>query len=212
MIAAERRLRERQQRIHEIIEAAKHIFKTKGFASATMLDIAEHSELSRRTLYLYFNNKDEVSLALASDTLARLGNEIEDVVGRPGLALERLRALLDVYLALHHQDPSSFQVILNFDMSVRAVGERHELARKCYSEVSRIRRLVAGLLQEGAADGSVRVFPDPEIAAATLVTMVHSTLQCAVSSANILLGPLSLAPPVFIDKAFEIIMSYLPVT
>jgi len=210
MNAAERRLRERQQRIHEIIEAAKHIFKTKGFASATMFDIAANSELSRRTLYLYFNNKDEVSLAVASDTLARLRSDIEEAAKSAGRALERLKAVIDVYLALHRQDPSSFQVILNFDMSVRAVGERHELVGRCYEEIARIRRLVEGLLIEGATDGSMRTFANPGRAAATLVTMVHSTLQCAVSSSNILVGSLSLEPNAYIDTAFEIIMNYLP--
>jgi len=209
MTAVERRLRERQQRIHEIIESAKHIFTAKGLANATMLDIAEHSELSRRTIYLYFNNKDEVSLAVASDSLAKLGNSVEEVSRHQGPAIDKLKDVLEVYLSMNRTDPASFQVILNFDTSVRALGERHELVGKCYGEIARLRRLIAGLLSEGALDGSIRAFPDAKVAAATLVALVHSTLHSASSSANILLGPLGLEPRIFIAETFDILLGYL---
>ena len=52
----ERKIRDRQKRTKEIIDGAKSIFITKGFNKATMNDIANMSDLSRRTLYLYFHN------------------------------------------------------------------------------------------------------------------------------------------------------------
>jgi AcrR family transcriptional regulator len=210
MIASERRLRERQQRIHEILESAKRVFRTKGLVNATMLDIAEHSELSRRTIYLYFSNKDEVSLAVAVDTLARLGNSIEEAARQPLPAFERFKRVLEIYLELNHQDPSSFQVILNFDVNVRALGERHELVAKCFGEVARIKRLIAGLLVDGAADGSIKAFPDPKAMASTFITMVQTTLHCAVSSADMLTGPLGIEPSTFIADTFDVLLSYLP--
>ncbi len=58
----ERKERERERRRQQIIVAAKRVFSDKGFNRATMEDIAKEAELSPGTLYLYFKNKDEISV------------------------------------------------------------------------------------------------------------------------------------------------------
>mgnify|MGYP006293938867 FL=1 len=56
----ERKRREREQRRAQILEAAKKVFSSKGFNSATMEEIAGEAELSPGTLYIYFKNKEEL--------------------------------------------------------------------------------------------------------------------------------------------------------
>jgi AcrR family transcriptional regulator len=58
MSVAERRAREKQNRIQGILQAAEKVFFSKGYESATMNEIAREAELGKGTIYLYFKGKD----------------------------------------------------------------------------------------------------------------------------------------------------------
>jgi AcrR family transcriptional regulator len=58
-----RKEREKINRRNEILQAAKKVFASKDYASATLEDIATEAELSKGTIYLYFNSKAELFLS-----------------------------------------------------------------------------------------------------------------------------------------------------
>ena len=52
-----------------LIEVARQLFAAKGKKDVTMNDIAEASQKGRRTLYTYFNNKEEIYKAVIDKEL-----------------------------------------------------------------------------------------------------------------------------------------------
>ena len=50
-----------------IIDTARGVFADKGFKAVTMKDIVEACQISRGGLYLYFNNTDELFIAVLED-------------------------------------------------------------------------------------------------------------------------------------------------
>jgi len=52
-----------------LIEVARQLFADKGKKDVTMNDIAEASQKGRRTLYTYFNNKEEIYKAVIDKEL-----------------------------------------------------------------------------------------------------------------------------------------------
>ena len=44
-----------------LIDVARKLFAQKGLNGTTMNDIANESGISRRTLYVYFANKEEIT-------------------------------------------------------------------------------------------------------------------------------------------------------
>lgn len=56
----ERKKRERERRKQQIMFAAKSCFKKSGYNYTTIGDIAEESDLSIGTIYLFFKNKDDL--------------------------------------------------------------------------------------------------------------------------------------------------------
>ena len=60
-----------EERKYQILDAAEQVFATKGLDGARMDDIAEHTRLSKGTLYLYFKNKDELIIALMDRVFQR---------------------------------------------------------------------------------------------------------------------------------------------
>lgn len=60
----ERKEREKEHRREEILNAAQMVFFEKGLQNSTMDEIAERAELSKGTLYLYYNSKEDLYLAV----------------------------------------------------------------------------------------------------------------------------------------------------
>ncbi|MGB9595247.1 MAG: TetR/AcrR family transcriptional regulator, partial [Candidatus Poribacteria bacterium] len=58
-----RREREKLNRRNEILQAARKVFASKDYSSATIDDIAAEAELSKGTIYLYFNSKADLFLS-----------------------------------------------------------------------------------------------------------------------------------------------------
>ncbi len=56
----ERKEKEKDIRRNDIIEAAEKVFFKKGYSQATMDDVAKEAEFSKRTLYVYFNSKEQL--------------------------------------------------------------------------------------------------------------------------------------------------------
>ena len=60
----ERKEREKERRKEEILDAAQRVFIEKGLTTATVDDIAAAAELSKGTLYLHFESKEDIYIAL----------------------------------------------------------------------------------------------------------------------------------------------------
>ena len=64
--------RRKKARPGEIVDAALEVFAEKGFAAAKLDDIAHRAGISKPTLYLYFDTKEEIFRAVARAAVASL--------------------------------------------------------------------------------------------------------------------------------------------
>jgi TetR/AcrR family transcriptional regulator of autoinduction and epiphytic fitness len=62
----------KDEKTAQIIQAATREFLNKGLDAASMHNIAETAEVSKRTLYKYFHDKDELYSALVDELLDRV--------------------------------------------------------------------------------------------------------------------------------------------
>ena len=69
--------RRKEARPAEIVDAALEVFAEKGFAAAKLDDIARKAGISKATLYLYFDTKDEIFRAVAQSAVASLIEALE---------------------------------------------------------------------------------------------------------------------------------------
>ena len=72
-----------------ILEGTKELIARSGVAGLSMIEIADHSEVSRATLYNHFRDKDAVIAALVESEVTRLV-EMATTAGTPADALESL--------------------------------------------------------------------------------------------------------------------------
>jgi AcrR family transcriptional regulator len=67
------------QRRREIVDAATHLFRERGFDVTTVQAIAGHAEVAAGTVYLYFPSKDSILAALQEDFEAGLLDRFAEI-------------------------------------------------------------------------------------------------------------------------------------
>jgi AcrR family transcriptional regulator len=75
--------RRKEARPAEIIDAALGVFAEKGFAAAKLDDVARRAGISKATLYLYFETKEEIFRAVARAAVATLIEALESPAVAP---------------------------------------------------------------------------------------------------------------------------------
>ena len=84
---ASRREREKAQRRDDILRAAREVFFQHGFHTATVDDVAVAAEVSKGTVYLYFDTKETILAHLLLEGLDMLIADLEAAIQKArGLA------------------------------------------------------------------------------------------------------------------------------
>lgn len=77
-------------REHILMEARK-VFEKFGYNKTSLADIAQASQKGRRTLYTYFNNKEEIFKAVIEIEIEGLVEKMQEFINTPMPADEKLR-------------------------------------------------------------------------------------------------------------------------
>jgi AcrR family transcriptional regulator len=83
-------------RIRSILEAAMNVIARKGVEGANMQEIAEVAGISKGTIYLYFQNQQELLERTADFIFTRLKEKVFAAFESEGSFAERLRTLLRI--------------------------------------------------------------------------------------------------------------------
>ena len=78
----------------KLIDIARQLFAKRGVANTTMNDIAVASGKGRRTLYTYFNSKEEVYSAVIESELERLSDKLDEVAAMKMRPLDKVIELI----------------------------------------------------------------------------------------------------------------------
>ncbi len=90
----------------QILEGAKRVFMKAGFDAATMNDITREAQVSKGTIYVYFNNKEDLFAALIERERSRLVASMRQALSGDGPVEESL-ARFGTALATHVLSPGS---------------------------------------------------------------------------------------------------------
>lgn len=146
-----------------ILDATVALVAERGLRAVTMADIATRAGIGRATLYKYFTDADAVLRAWHEREITGHLAEVAAIAEGPGNPADRLAAVLERYAAGAHAGRGGH------DAELAAVLHRDE---QVAAARHRLRRLLAGLIAEGAAAGVVRddIAPD-ELAAYCLAAV-----------------------------------------
>lgn len=122
MAIADRKNRQKDKRRNEIINAAETLFFSKGYENVSLDEIARKVDLGRSTLYLYFENKEELFFAIVLRGTAILYSLIEEKTHKAETGIKKLAAFRKAYYEFAKKYPDylkSYNYFLSgrFDIS-----------------------------------------------------------------------------------------------
>jgi len=169
-----RKEREKLARRGEILRAARKVFAEKGFAAATLEEIADLAELAKGTIYGYFDGKEALFFSLLEEALAQESQILRDVQAEFTTARERLSGMVRRYV-LYLCDQRDIFKIIGGQLG-GLTGNIREEARERYLETHRqnLAPLVA-IMEEGIRAGELRDL-DAKGMAYALVGLIHGAM------------------------------------
>jgi AcrR family transcriptional regulator len=168
----ERREREKEEVRKKILDAARELFEAEGYDKVTMRRIAEAIEYSPTTIYLYFEDKDDLVRALCHEDFGRL---LEALSLLPPAAdpVEAIRQLGRAYVGFAVNNPNHFRFMF---MSAHPKDETHTPGDPAWSSFGALLDAV----KRAVAAGRFRAL-DPLTAAQVLWMSVHGIAAALVT-------------------------------
>lgn len=169
----ERKEREIQVRKNDIMSAAEKVFLEKGYEASTMDEIAAVAEYTKKTVYQYFQAKEDIYFALALGYFEELVQQFEGISAEPLPGLEKLMKAGDIYLQYFLEKPDRFLIIARArNIHVReAESSYHQEILKCQQ---RMFTVFNKAFTEGKADGSIKYDLDEKMSVLYMFSAIVS--------------------------------------
>ncbi len=177
MGSKERREREKEHLKQEILDAARELFLKEGYEKVTMRRIAQRIEYSPTTIYLYFNDKSDIFLALCDEVFLRLARELDKISKSTPDPMENLRRGMKAYIKFGLRYPGHYRLVLmspdifkESDFRFQFEGSAGEKAFRFLMEAIQ-RAMDQGILRKG----------DLMLASQTAWTSIHGVTSLLIT-------------------------------
>lgn len=171
-------------RREEILQAAKELFLELGYEATTIRRIADRVGVSAPALYLYFQDKEQMMLALCDQTFAVLIESISEIENTVTDPRERIRRFGEAYLKFGLAHPDEYKLIFlgtNIPESIRKLGHRmptDDPTRPGIGGALVFQRLVTMLVE--AKEGGLKLNYPPDTCAELCWMGIHGVVAALI--------------------------------
>ncbi|MGV6801583.1 MAG: TetR/AcrR family transcriptional regulator [bacterium] len=144
----------KDERRQQLIEAALDEFYERGFMAARMEDIAARAGLSKGTLYLYFNSKEELFRALIT-TLAIPNLDMIDTIAKNAPSFDEALNQLSIFapkMLRHSRLPKLMKVLIGDSQNFPDIIDDYR-----QNIIERILGHIAALLERSQRRGEIHI-------------------------------------------------------
>jgi TetR/AcrR family transcriptional regulator, mexJK operon transcriptional repressor len=161
------------RKYRQILDSARELFLDQGFDTTSMDAIARHAGVSKATLYVHFDDKDALLLALVDDECRRVGLPVLWKPHDGPIDLEKeLRAIAHNFLSFFMDDRglAVHRLVMSCASRYPAIAEFFMKAGpdRCDAEVM-------AFLRAAQRQGLLRV-PDMKLAAMQFLSLIQGRL------------------------------------
>ena len=161
MSSEERRRKEKEHRKNAILKAARKLFYERGFKSVTVDLIAAKAEVSKGSIYLYFDSKEEIYTQILISANIERHREIEHFAKKEGPSSELLMAFARDYIDFFMENNELFRILMTFMLHSENMSLTEEQNTQLIHTTNENIRIVSELLQRGVEAGEFR--PDIDV-------------------------------------------------
>ncbi|HBE78946.1 MAG TPA: hypothetical protein DDW65_14385 [Firmicutes bacterium] len=163
MGTTDRKEQVRKIRQEDIINAAEKVFFTKGIRNATMDEVAEAAEYSKKTIYTYFTSKEQIYDAIISRAYKILNSLAKEAFEKshPANGFEKVLLIGQTFLNFENTFPKHFQAMAEYDNRDEDLTSEDQFKMANYTESNKSADLIIQSIREGIEDGSIFKELDP---------------------------------------------------
>lgn len=158
-----------QERPGELLAAALQTFAERGYRATRLDEVAARAGVSKGTIYLYFQNKEDLLLSSLAHHLELLYEEsLAHLEDQPGPSADRLRhALRRLWSAAQHPDWGRV-----YGLIIGEIATEHPAVFRQWTEQGAIRvwATLAAIIRQGQRSGELRADVGADEAARLLAT------------------------------------------
>lgn len=196
------------QKKASFIDAAERLFMQKGFEKTSIDDVAKEAGLTKRTLYQYFNSKEDLFYAVALIGAKQLTSVYEEAFTHGENTLEKIRLANKAYYQFYVDYLDMFR-ILNYQPANRqnCASSPHFQEMGVWNAV-RMKHYM-NLVTEGKSDGSINPGLDTRKAVFFAFFSAFSLLFTVSSTGKEVWDMLELDEDEFLRFSFDLFVNAL---
>lgn len=161
---------EEKETREKILKGAELLFMKYGVRSISMDDIARHLSVSKKTLYQYFADKDELVTTVSKSHMAADKCEYEEITNNAENAIDELHKIaICLKRDMEAMNPTLLHDIQKFHPKAWAIWEEYK-SGYIYNSVVRN-------IKQGIADGHFRPEINPHILAAKRLGVIEMSFD-----------------------------------
>ena len=153
MVTVSRRKKEKEQRKMAILKASQQLFFKKGYQSVSVESIARKAQISKGTVYLYFNSKEEIYAEILLNDIEEFNDKVSDIVDEGRGAAEMLRKFSDVYVDFFLNDRELFRIMMSFMLRADHLNFSDEMNKHMIRTTNKSVDVVDRALEHGFETG-----------------------------------------------------------
>ena len=167
MTMAERLTRDEKkaQTRQRLLEAATVVFGRRGFAAASLDEVAEEAGLTKGAVYSNFENKEDLVFAVLDDNFERRLHDIVDRVDMDASIEEQLQSAGRMLMARNQEE--EWVLLLSFEFLTYAARNPEFRARYDAGHRESLRVMAETIRENAAARGVATPLPPEQFAVVT---------------------------------------------
>ncbi|MCF7918406.1 MAG: TetR/AcrR family transcriptional regulator [Candidatus Cloacimonetes bacterium] len=119
---------EKRSKQSRIVDIAEELFNENGYEATTLDLIAKEAGYSKRNLYQYFVDKNDIFNAVTLKALKRLNAKITDICALDVNGLKKTVTIINTFFTFYMNYRKSFENIIFFDITYCHNANSHKFA------------------------------------------------------------------------------------
>ncbi|MEE9910375.1 MAG: TetR/AcrR family transcriptional regulator [Deltaproteobacteria bacterium] len=153
MSSEERRKKEKENRKNAILKAARKLFFERGFKSVTVDLIAAKAEVSKGSIYLYFDSKEEIYTQILISASIDRHKEVESFIKKEGTASELLVMFAGDYVDFFLDNNELFRILMTFMLHSENMNLTEDQNTQLIHTTNENIRTISEILRKGVDSG-----------------------------------------------------------
>jgi TetR/AcrR family transcriptional regulator, fatty acid metabolism regulator protein len=162
--------RQRQEREQLILQTAEELLLEKGYHETSIDEIAARVGISKGTVYLHFDSKEELIFALLHRHLRQFQQALYTILEWGATPRDTLQAILDAYGGVAGRQRQLFGAVFQSpELRGRLIENRH-VAQEYWDD---LQRRIGAVMEQGKVEGEF----DPSIPTPVMLAIFGSLLM-----------------------------------